>query len=86
MNATLGLCFLLLLKVSISYHIMKPSYHQSKSKDRSISFKLNAVLPGDPLVTGTLSVGVMNAISIYSNIVLARYIDFIIQIYRSVSC
>lgn len=30
------------------------------------------VLPGDPLVTGTLSQGVINAISIYSNVILAR--------------
>jgi len=32
-----------------------------------------AVLPGDPLITGTLSQGVMNGISIYSNILLARF-------------
>ena len=36
------------------------------------SMRLHAVLPGDPLVTGTLSQGVINGISIYSNIIFAR--------------
>jgi YggT family protein len=36
------------------------------------SSRLHAVLPGDPLVTGTLSQGVINGISIYSNIIFAR--------------
>jgi len=39
---------------------------------RRPSSRLHAVLPGDPLVTGTLSQGVINGISIYSNIIFAR--------------
>ena len=31
-----------------------------------------AVLPGDPLVTGTLSQGLVNCVSLYSNIIFAR--------------
>lgn len=31
-----------------------------------------AMLPGDPYVTGTLTQGVINGISIYNNILLAR--------------
>lgn len=34
---------------------------------------LHAVMPGDPLITGTLSLGVINAISLYKNIIFARY-------------
>ena len=34
-----------------------------------------AVLPGSPLVTGTISQGLSNAVSIYSNIIFFRYIQ-----------
>ena len=34
--------------------------------------ELAVMLPGDPMVTGTLSQGVINGISIFSNIILAR--------------
>lgn len=33
---------------------------------------LDAILPGDPMVSGTVSLGLVNAISLYSNILLAR--------------
>ena len=33
---------------------------------------LYAMLPGDPLVTGTLSQALVNAISLFNNIILAR--------------
>jgi YggT family protein len=42
---------------------------------RSISYQqppCAMVLPGDPLITGTVSQGFINAISIYSNVILAR--------------
>ena len=35
---------------------------------------LAAMLPGDPMVTGVFSQGVINGISIYSNVILARLV------------
>jgi uncharacterized protein YggT (Ycf19 family) len=35
---------------------------------------LAAVMPGDPLVTGTIAQGIMNGISLYSNIIFARIV------------
>ena len=31
-----------------------------------------SVLPGDPVIVGTFALGIMNALSIYSNIIIAR--------------
>mmetsp|Transcript_1071 Transcript_1071/g.1767 ORF Transcript_1071/g.1767 Transcript_1071/m.1767 type:complete len:152 (+) Transcript_1071:21-476(+) len=42
------------------------------SKRRHDATVVAATLPGDPLVTGTLSQGIMNGISLYSNIIFAR--------------
>ncbi len=39
--------------------------------DKGVSI-VGAVLPGNPLVTGTLTQGLSNAISLYSNILLLR--------------
>lgn len=33
-----------------------------------------AILPGDPLITGTLGQGLSNGISLYSNVLFARYV------------
>mmetsp|Transcript_33498 Transcript_33498/g.48581 ORF Transcript_33498/g.48581 Transcript_33498/m.48581 type:complete len:163 (+) Transcript_33498:1-489(+) len=41
----------------------------SRSVDSDI---IAAVLPGNPIVTGTISQGLINGISLYSNILLAR--------------
>lgn len=46
------------------------------SEELEVSSKLNiiaAALPGDPVITGTLTMGVINAISIFNNVILARY-------------
>ena len=39
---------------------------------RKRSLVVAAVLPGDPLVTGTLSLGLTNVIELYSNVILFR--------------
>ena len=55
-------------------HVTFPTLGRCREFD-SKSFELSivgAVLPGDPLVTGTLSMGIMNGIKIYSNVILAR--------------
>jgi YggT family protein len=43
-----------------------------KRRGSSIRPVVAAVLPGDPLVTGTLSQGLSNCVSLYSNIIFAR--------------
>jgi hypothetical protein len=45
------------------------SYSLNKRGSETV---LAAVLPGSPLVTGTLAQGLSNGISLYSNILLAR--------------
>lgn len=39
----------------------------------SMAQLIAATLPGDPLVTGTLVQGIANGISLYNNVLLARY-------------
>ena len=47
----------------------QPSKEQRRLFNRPV---VAAVLPGDPLVTGTLSQGLVNCVSLYSNIIFAR--------------
>jgi YggT family protein len=47
---------------------LKNNHHD----DRSTTSIVAAVLPGSPLVTGTLSMGTINAIELYSNVILFR--------------
>lgn len=56
-------------------HLNKFAVVQCASKDsiKSNSHITAAVLPGSPLVTGTFTQGVINGISLYSNILLARF-------------
>ena len=47
--------------------------HRSREiRDTASVEMVAAVLPGSPLVTGTLTQGVINGISLYSNVLLAR--------------
>lgn len=48
--------------------------HRSREiRDTASVEMVAAVLPGSPLVTGTLTQGVINGISLYSNVLLARF-------------
>ena len=48
-----------------------------RNTDRKSGFRsrspLASVLPGDPLITGTLSQGVVTSVSLFSNVLLARF-------------
>lgn len=48
-------------------------FYQVKPKNVSENF-LSVESLGDALVTGTITKGIMNGISLYSNVLLARYI------------
>ena len=47
-------------------------HQQDQHGMRKRDFAAAAVLPGDPLVTGTLSLGLTNVIELYSNVILFR--------------
>ena len=55
---------------------MQSAYLYRKT-DRKSGFRsrspLASVLPGDPLITGTLSQGVVTSVSLFSNVLLARF-------------
>ena len=49
-------------------------YRTSREENsRRSPYIVAAVLPGDPLITGTLSGGVVTSISLFSNVLLARF-------------
>ena len=59
--------------VGISISAPRPLMHVSSSSRKSDELKIvAAMLPGDPIVTGTIAQGVINGISIFSNVILAR--------------
>ena len=60
--------------VGISIAAPRPlMMHVSSSSRKSDELKIvAAMLPGDPIVTGTIAQGVINGISIFSNVILAR--------------
>eukprot|EP01031_Cornospumella_fuschlensis_P023152 gene23152-28136_t len=64
----------------------KPSFLISKVPAKFRESKaLSAMLPGDPLVVGTLTQGTINVISIYNNILIASVaLSWFPQIYQTV--
>ena len=44
-----------------------------RENNRRLPHILAAVLPGDPLITGTLSQGVVTSVGLFSNVLLARF-------------
>jgi hypothetical protein len=69
------LCFLVVyinaapMPTQSAYLYRKPD-RESGCRSRNL---VAAVLPGDPLITGTLSQGVVTSVSLFSNVLLARF-------------
>ena len=50
-----------------------PSLKKTITQPR-ISTELHAIIPGSPMVVGTIAQGLANSVSFFSNVILARYI------------
>lgn len=48
------------------------SYNGCNSRKRTSAQLVASVLPGDPLLTGTLSQGAITTVGLYSNVIFAR--------------
>lgn len=48
------------------------SYKGRNSRERASAQIIASVLPGDPLLTGTLSQGAITTVGLYSNVIFAR--------------
>lgn len=67
-------CVIALSRGAYQRNYMTPSYHSdTKFLKKQPPQLLAAVLPGDPLITGTISQGAITSVSIFSNIILARF-------------
>jgi hypothetical protein len=53
-----------------SIYLCRKSDSETGYRSRNL---IAAVLPGDPLITGTLSQGVVTSVSLFSNVLLARF-------------
>lgn len=60
---------LLSVAIAIRYNFVSPVRLGSARSDEWVTA---AVLPGSPLVTGTIAQGISNGFSLYSNVLLAR--------------
>ena len=66
-------CVIALSRGAYQRNYMTPSYHRdTKFLKKQPPQLLAAVLPGDPLITGTISQGAITSVSIFSNVILAR--------------
>jgi YggT family protein len=67
------LCAILALTAAIMPTSMIKTHSFRNYKNDKNTIFTAAVLPGNPAVTGTLSLGFMNAIELYSNVMLVRF-------------
>lgn len=72
----LGVALLLIRSDAFSRIPSSIKLAKPRSQTTPINYKqgkpLSAMLPGDPLLVGTLTQGTINVISIYNNILIAR--------------
>lgn len=68
---SLAYCHSVRLMNSMTFRVQKSSELENSKRELNMNI-VASQLPGDPTVTGIFSLGVLNLISIYSNIIFAR--------------
>jgi len=69
----LSICFVLVLLMSCALSMPIQRFQlPGELHHRNNADIVAAMVPGDPMITGTIAQGFINAISIYSNVILAR--------------
>lgn len=72
LSIAIGMC-LMSEVVSVNLHFTPVLSRKASELDVRQNL-VAAILPGDPLITGTLGQGLSNGISLYSNVLFARYV------------
>lgn len=65
-----SMCIVTVDAISFNRNIVAAS---NSNNNRRKKYAFAAVMPGSPLIVGTITQGTMNGISLYSNILLARF-------------
>ena len=65
--------YTLLLMVAVNCFKIKPAYRMTVSRTvRTQTIKQFAIIPGSPIVVGTIAQGLANGVSLFSNLLLVR--------------